>query len=79
APKRIQGAETLLRVVDAVLQGREVLVTHGGEPLGTIGLHRFGPARGAPRALLEAAVRDGFDVLAEEVRNRDHLPSWLLN
>ncbi len=64
-------------VVDAVQQGREVVVTHFREPLAMLRLH--GPEGLAPRAWLESVVKEGFDVLAEKVRRERILTSLFGN
>ena len=59
-------------VIDAVLQGREVSITHFGEVVAVCRLHD--PARLAPRTWLESAVLKGFDRLLEQLGDDDARP-----
>lgn len=57
--------DRLNELLDAVLQGREVVVTHFGQVVARCRL--YDPARVASRSWLESVMREGFDEL------RDHL------
>jgi antitoxin (DNA-binding transcriptional repressor) of toxin-antitoxin stability system len=72
-----EARERMQDVVDAVMQGREIVVTHLGEPLAMLVLH--GTPGGAPRAWLEGVVREGFDTVAQRLCDPERLPSWILN
>lgn len=66
-------------LIDAVHQGREVVVTILGEPLGRMRL--YGPPGEEPpsRAWVEGLVRGGLDTLERRIRHPAHLPVWLFN
>lgn len=65
----------LEELIDAVQQGREVVVTVLGEPFGTMCLH--GPPGAAPpRAWIESVVREGLDTLERRIA---HPPVTLFN
>lgn len=63
-------------VVDAVQQGREVVVTHFGKPFGMFFMH--GPPGKPPRAWVESAVRKGFEEMAADMCRYGVLPSPFL-
>jgi antitoxin (DNA-binding transcriptional repressor) of toxin-antitoxin stability system len=65
-------------VVDAVQQGREVMVMHFGAPLATLRLHGP-PGEEAPRGWLESVVREGFDMMAQRMCNHGILPPLFVN
>jgi antitoxin (DNA-binding transcriptional repressor) of toxin-antitoxin stability system len=59
-------------VIDTILQGHEVSITHFGEVVAVCRLHD--PACLAPRTWLESAMLKGFDELLERLRDDDARP-----
>lgn len=72
-----EARERMHEVVDAVQQGRKVVVMHFGAPLATLCLYGP-PGEEAPRGWVESVVREGFDMMAARMRNRGILlPSFV--
>lgn len=72
-----EARERMQEVVDAVQQGREVMVTHFGMPFGMICLH--GPPGRPPRAWVESVVREGLAEMAVDLCRYRILPALFLN
>ncbi|HEX2207081.1 MAG TPA: hypothetical protein VHG93_05325 [Longimicrobium sp.] len=64
-------------MVDAVLQGEEVLITHLGEPVGVLGMHS--PAGEEPPPGLRAVMLEVFGKAMEHIRDRLDPPLWRMN
>jgi antitoxin (DNA-binding transcriptional repressor) of toxin-antitoxin stability system len=72
-----EAGERMQEMVDAVRQRREIVVTHFGEPLGTLCVH--GPPGEPPRAWLESVVRESLEMMAKEMCRYGILPSSFSN
>jgi antitoxin (DNA-binding transcriptional repressor) of toxin-antitoxin stability system len=64
-------------LIDAVMRGGEVVLTHLGEPVASVHLYHAAPE--APRARLRATVVDVLDKTLEHLRGHLDPPTWLLN
>lgn len=69
--------DRLNELLDAVLQGREVVVTHFGEVVARCRLHD--PGQVAPRSWLETVMREGFDELRDHLRDHGDVRPFRLN
>jgi antitoxin (DNA-binding transcriptional repressor) of toxin-antitoxin stability system len=64
-------------LIDAVMVGGEVVLTHCGEPVASVHLHHAAPE--APESRLRATVVDVLDETLRHLRDRLDPPMWLLN
>ncbi|MBW3571241.1 MAG: hypothetical protein KY467_09050 [Gemmatimonadetes bacterium] len=64
-------------LIDAVLRGGEVVMTHCGEPVASV--HLRGRSPDASLAWLRATVVDVLDETLKHLRGHLDLPAWLLN
>ncbi|HEU4885367.1 MAG TPA: hypothetical protein VFT45_24175 [Longimicrobium sp.] len=64
-------------LIDTVLYGGEVVLTHLGEPVASVHLRHRSPE--APQELLRSTVVDVLDETLNQLREHFAPPAWLLN
>lgn len=72
-----QAEEHMNVLIDAVLHGGEVVLTHFGEPVASVQMRYRSPD--APLAELRATVVKALDDTLNHLRVRLDPPAWLLN
>lgn len=64
-------------LIDAVMLGGEVVMTHCGEPVASVHLRAGSPDE--PQAWIRATVVDVLDETLKLLRGRLTPPAWILN
>ncbi|HEX6367622.1 MAG TPA: hypothetical protein VF006_01740 [Longimicrobium sp.] len=72
-----EAGEHMDTLIDTVLHGGEVVLTHFGEPVASVHLRHTAPE--APEAWLRATVVDVLDYTLKRLRGELDPPSWCLN
>jgi antitoxin (DNA-binding transcriptional repressor) of toxin-antitoxin stability system len=72
-----QARQRMQELIDTILSGQEVVFTHFGEPVGVVGLRRFGQEEPPPwiRSTMAKVIEDALGRL----RGHLDLPPWRLN
>jgi antitoxin (DNA-binding transcriptional repressor) of toxin-antitoxin stability system len=72
-----EAEQRMEELIDTVLHGQEVVITHFGEPVAVLGVHRL--VQEDPPAWVRAAMAKVIDEALEHLRGQLVPPSWRLN
>jgi antitoxin (DNA-binding transcriptional repressor) of toxin-antitoxin stability system len=72
-----EARQRMKELIDTVLSGHEVVFTHLGEPVGVMGLRRFGQEE--PPPWIRSAMTEVIEDALERLRGHLDLPPWRLN